>query len=80
MDTLKNYINGKWVKSLEETIVDVVNPANQEVLTIALLNQRLRYSGVLKTLKLHVRTFRNQTYAGNVGIIERWPGEWTRKF
>lgn len=30
METLKNYINGKWVESREETCVSVVNPANQE--------------------------------------------------
>ncbi len=35
MDTLKNYINGKWVESQENTTVDVVNPANQEVMAKA---------------------------------------------
>ena len=35
MDTLKNYINGKWVESQENSTVDVVNPANQEVLAKA---------------------------------------------
>lgn len=32
MEILKNYINGKWVESRESSILDVVNPANQEVL------------------------------------------------
>lgn len=32
METLKNYINGKWVVSQEKTTVDVLNPANQQVL------------------------------------------------
>lgn len=32
METLKNYINGKWVKSREKTCVSVVNPANQELM------------------------------------------------
>ena len=32
MDTLKNYINGKWVESQEKNTVDVLNPANQQLL------------------------------------------------
>ena len=32
MELLKNYINGKWVDSHEHSSLDVVNPANQEVL------------------------------------------------
>ncbi len=32
MEILKNYINGQWVESSEKQTVDVVNPANQEVL------------------------------------------------
>ncbi len=32
METLKNYINGKWVGSHESATLDVVNPANQELL------------------------------------------------
>ena len=32
MEVLKNYINGKWVESQEKATVNVVNPANQEIL------------------------------------------------
>ncbi len=32
MEILKNYINGQWVESSEKQTVNVVNPANQEVL------------------------------------------------
>ncbi|NQU54297.1 MAG: CoA-acylating methylmalonate-semialdehyde dehydrogenase [Bacteroidetes bacterium] len=32
MEILKNYINGKWVESKEQNTIDVLNPANQEVL------------------------------------------------
>jgi len=32
MEVLKNYINGRWVDSHEKNTIDVVNPANQEVL------------------------------------------------
>ncbi len=32
MRTLKNYINGRWIESKENTTLDVVNPANQQVL------------------------------------------------
>jgi malonate-semialdehyde dehydrogenase (acetylating)/methylmalonate-semialdehyde dehydrogenase len=32
MDTLKNYINGSWVKSKSTSSADVVNPANQEII------------------------------------------------
>jgi len=32
MEILKNYINGRWVESKEKNTVDVINPANQEVL------------------------------------------------
>lgn len=32
MEILKNYINGKWIESKEKETIDVVNPANQEVL------------------------------------------------
>jgi malonate-semialdehyde dehydrogenase (acetylating)/methylmalonate-semialdehyde dehydrogenase len=32
METLNNYIKGKWTASLEKNSLDVVNPANQEVL------------------------------------------------
>jgi len=32
MDKLKNYINGKWVSSKEQNIIDVINPATQEVM------------------------------------------------
>jgi malonate-semialdehyde dehydrogenase (acetylating) / methylmalonate-semialdehyde dehydrogenase len=32
MEILKNYINGQWVESSEKKSIDVVNPANQEVL------------------------------------------------
>jgi malonate-semialdehyde dehydrogenase (acetylating) / methylmalonate-semialdehyde dehydrogenase len=32
MEALKNYINGKWTVSREQATVDVINPANQEVL------------------------------------------------
>jgi len=32
MEVLKNYINGSWVESKENHTVDVVNPANQEVM------------------------------------------------
>lgn len=32
MEILRNYINGKWVESYESATLDVVNPANQELL------------------------------------------------
>ena len=32
MDILKNYINGAWVNSTENTTIDVINPATQEVM------------------------------------------------
>ena len=32
MEILKNYINGQWVDSKEKRTIDVLNPANQEVL------------------------------------------------
>ena len=32
MEILKNYINGQWVQSREGGTIDVLNPANQEVL------------------------------------------------
>ena len=32
MDILKNYINGGWVSSSENTTIDVINPATQEVM------------------------------------------------
>lgn len=32
MEALKNYINGKWTVSREKATVDVINPANQELL------------------------------------------------
>jgi malonate-semialdehyde dehydrogenase (acetylating) / methylmalonate-semialdehyde dehydrogenase len=32
MQTLKNYINGKWVDSKSIETIDVVNPATGEVL------------------------------------------------
>jgi malonate-semialdehyde dehydrogenase (acetylating)/methylmalonate-semialdehyde dehydrogenase len=32
MEILKNYINGSWINSKEFTTIDVINPANQEVL------------------------------------------------
>jgi malonate-semialdehyde dehydrogenase (acetylating)/methylmalonate-semialdehyde dehydrogenase len=32
MEVLKNYINGAWVESKEQNTIDVLNPANQEVL------------------------------------------------
>ncbi|NOY95024.1 MAG: CoA-acylating methylmalonate-semialdehyde dehydrogenase [Chlorobi bacterium] len=32
MEVLKNYINGSWVGSKEHGVINVVNPANQEVL------------------------------------------------
>lgn len=32
MEVLKNYINGSWVESKSQELLDVVNPANQEVL------------------------------------------------
>jgi malonate-semialdehyde dehydrogenase (acetylating)/methylmalonate-semialdehyde dehydrogenase len=32
METLKNYINGSWTQSSESETINVVNPANQEVL------------------------------------------------
>ena len=32
MEVLKNYINGEWIKSSSTETIDVVNPANQEVL------------------------------------------------
>ena len=32
MDILKNYINGVWVESTSKKSIDVLNPANQEVL------------------------------------------------
>ena len=32
MEILKNYIKGEWVESSEKQTIDVVNPANQEVL------------------------------------------------
>ncbi len=32
MEILKNYIGGQWVESLEKQFIDVINPANQEVL------------------------------------------------
>ena len=35
MEILKNYINGAWVESKEKGLLDVVNPANQEVLAKA---------------------------------------------
>ena len=41
METLKNYINGKWVDSQEETTVDVFNPANQQVLGRVPAQERL---------------------------------------
>lgn len=32
MEVLKNYINGSWSDSYEKTTINVVNPANQEIL------------------------------------------------
>lgn len=32
MDILKNYINGAWATSRESDVIDVINPANQEIL------------------------------------------------
>ena len=32
MEVLKNYINGSWLGSNEKATIDVVNPANQEIL------------------------------------------------
>ena len=32
MEILKNYIKGRWLESCEKETIDVVNPANQEVL------------------------------------------------
>ncbi len=32
MERLKNYINGSWIDSKERATIDVVNPANQEVM------------------------------------------------
>jgi malonate-semialdehyde dehydrogenase (acetylating)/methylmalonate-semialdehyde dehydrogenase len=32
MEILKNYIKGRWIESKEKETIDVVNPANQEVL------------------------------------------------
>ena len=32
MEVLKNYINGVWSGSNEKETIDVVNPANQEIL------------------------------------------------
>ena len=32
MEVLKNYINGSWLWSNEKATIDVVNPANQEIL------------------------------------------------
>ncbi len=32
MKVLKNYIDGSWIASNEKTTIDVVNPANQEIL------------------------------------------------
>jgi len=32
MEMLNNYINGKWVKSKEKNVVEVLNPASQELL------------------------------------------------
>ena len=32
MEVLKNYINGSWIESKEKETIDVINPANQEVL------------------------------------------------
>ena len=32
MDTLRNYINGNWKNSSEDRTIDVINPANQQVL------------------------------------------------
>jgi len=32
MEILKNYINGRWIESKERQTVDVLNPANQELL------------------------------------------------
>ena len=32
MEVLKNYINGKWTESQEKASIDVINPANQEIL------------------------------------------------
>ncbi|RLD70519.1 MAG: methylmalonate-semialdehyde dehydrogenase (CoA acylating) [Bacteroidetes bacterium] len=32
MEILKNYIKGRWIESKEKETIDVINPANQEVL------------------------------------------------
>ena len=32
MNILKNYINGSWVESTSKQTIDVLNPANQELL------------------------------------------------
>jgi malonate-semialdehyde dehydrogenase (acetylating)/methylmalonate-semialdehyde dehydrogenase len=32
METLKNYVNGRWIESRESATTDVLNPATQEVL------------------------------------------------
>ena len=32
MEILKNYINGNWIESREKETIDVVNPANQEIM------------------------------------------------
>ncbi len=32
MEILKNYINGAWTTSRESDVIDVINPANQEMM------------------------------------------------
>ena len=32
-NNLKFYINGKWVEPISKDILDVINPANEEIIT-----------------------------------------------
>jgi len=40
MERLKNYINGGWIDSRESQAIDVINPANQEVLAKVACGQK----------------------------------------
>lgn len=58
MDTLKNYINGKWIESKESVTIPVLNPASQEELARVPLGKNTA-SDIANAVELAHQAFEN---------------------
>ncbi len=69
MNTVKNYINGKWIASLGTDSVNVINPANKELIAKCPLGTKEDVNSAVKAAKEAYQSWRQTPVIDRVQIL-----------